>query len=194
MDNKLNKKYGLFTAICMVVGTVIGSGVFFKAQDVLNKTGGNVPVGILAWVIGGAVMLCCILAFANMATKYEKVNGIVDYSEALVGSKYGYFIGWFMTTIYYPAMTGTLAWVSARYFIVFLNGAGLGGDLLVSIDKNGALLGPETMIIAMFFLVGSFALNALSPKIAGYFQVSTTVIKMIPLILVALPTKRCYHP
>lgn len=37
MGNKLEKKYGLFTAICMVVGIVIGSGVFFKAQTVLTK-------------------------------------------------------------------------------------------------------------------------------------------------------------
>ena len=36
--SKLSKKYGLFTAICMVVGIVIGSGVFFKAQTILQKT------------------------------------------------------------------------------------------------------------------------------------------------------------
>ena len=41
MDNRLEKKYGLPTAVCMVVGIVIGSGVFFKAETVLNKTGGN---------------------------------------------------------------------------------------------------------------------------------------------------------
>ena len=41
---KSTRKYGLITAICMVVGTVIGSGVFFKAQDVLNKMGGNMPL------------------------------------------------------------------------------------------------------------------------------------------------------
>lgn len=35
--SKLSKKYGLFTAICMVVGIVIGSGVFFKAQTILQK-------------------------------------------------------------------------------------------------------------------------------------------------------------
>ena len=37
MDNKLKKKYGLFMAICMVIGIVIGSGIFFKAQDILDK-------------------------------------------------------------------------------------------------------------------------------------------------------------
>ena len=40
--DKLQKRYGLLTAICMVVGIVIGSGVFFKAQTILQKTGGKV--------------------------------------------------------------------------------------------------------------------------------------------------------
>ena len=61
MDNKLERKYGLFTAICMVVGIVIGSGVFFKAQTILQKTEGNMPLGILAWIIGGLIMIACIL-------------------------------------------------------------------------------------------------------------------------------------
>ena len=100
MENGLHKKYGLVTAICMVVGIVIGSGVFFKAQTILQKTEGNMSLGIMAWLIGGIVMLCCICAFAIMATKYEKVNGIVDYAEATVGGKYGYIVGWFMALIY----------------------------------------------------------------------------------------------
>ena len=77
-NNQLQKRYGLFTAICMVVGIVIGSGVFFKAQDILKYTGGNMLLGILAWVIGGVVMVICAFNFANFATKYSKVNGVVD--------------------------------------------------------------------------------------------------------------------
>ena len=56
-ENKLTKKYGLITAIAMVVGIVIGSGVFFKAQAILEKTKGDVPMGVLAWIIGGAIMV-----------------------------------------------------------------------------------------------------------------------------------------
>ena len=119
MENGLNKKYGLLTAICMVVGIVVGSGVFFKAQTILQKTEGNMVMGIWAWLIGGAIMLCCIAAFSIMATKYEKVNGVVDYAEATVGRKYGYVIGWFMTMIYYPTLTSVLAWLSARYTLVY---------------------------------------------------------------------------
>ena len=87
MNNELEKKYGLPTAICMVVGVVIGSGVFFKAEAVLNKTGGNMPLGILAWLIVGAIMIVCSYVFATMATKYSKVNGLVDYAEATMGDR-----------------------------------------------------------------------------------------------------------
>ena len=77
MENKLEKRYGLFTAVCMVIGIVIGSGVFFKAQDILNYTDGNMPMGIIAWLIGGAIMVICALTFSNLASQYEKVNCIV---------------------------------------------------------------------------------------------------------------------
>ena len=176
MSNQMQRKYGLFTAICMVVGIVIGSGVFIKAQTILQKTGGDMPLGILAWAIGGAIMLACLLSFAFMGQKYEKVNGVVDYAEATVGSHYGYLMGWFTSTIYYPAMTSVLAWVTARYTLVFLTSVGmpLGAG-------SNPVTGPECMILALFFMAFSYAVNALSPKLAGKFQTSTTVIKLIPL-------------
>ncbi|MFV0517694.1 MAG: APC family permease [Aminipila sp.] len=171
MGSELKEKYGLITAIAMVVGIVIGSGVFFKAEKVLNATGGDLPLGILAWVIGGLIMITCAYTFAVMATRYQYVNGIVDYAEATMGSKYGYAVGWFMALIYYPTLTSVLAWVSARYTSV-----------LFGFDITGG----ECMTIACFFLVASFALNTLSPVISGKFQVSTTIIKLVPLFLMAI--------
>ena len=172
-NNQLQKRYGLFTAICMVVGIVIGSGVFFKAQDILKYTGGNLLLGILAWIIGGVVMIICGFNFANFATKYLKVNGVVDYAEAIVGEKYAYMIGWFLTTIYYPAMTSVLAWVSARYTLVLF-------------DVNADITSGLCMALGAFYLCLAYALNILSPKLAGKFQVSATVIKLIPLAIIVV--------
>ncbi|MDD3350139.1 MAG: APC family permease [Eubacteriales bacterium] len=171
MGNELKKKYGLFTAIAMVVGIVIGSGVFFKAEAVLKATGGNMPLGIAAWAIVGLIMIICSYSFATMATKYEKVNGVVDYAEVALGPKYGYYVGWFMATIYNPTLTSVLAWVSARFTCVLL---------------NWDITGGSCMTIACFYLVSSYAINAISPVIAGKFQVMTTVIKLIPLALMAI--------
>lgn len=189
MDNKkteLERKYGLFTAICMVVGTVIGSGVFFKAQTVLQKTNGNMPMGIVAWLVGGFIMIVCILAFSCMAQKYERVNGLVDYAEATVGSKYGYYIGWFATTIYNPCLVSALAWLSARYTLVFVTSCWPDVPLLIPASEGGCIKGPECMALTLFYLCGSYAINALSPKLAGKFQTSTTIIKLIPLSLMAV--------
>lgn len=171
MGNELKKKYGLFTAIAMVVGIVIGSGVFFKAEKILTATGGNLPLGILAWIMGGAIMIICAYTFSIMATKYEFVNGIVDYAEVTLGKKYAYYVGWFMASIYYPTLTSVLAWVSARYTCVLL---------------GYNIAGGEAMVIACFYLISSYAINSLSPIIAGKFQVSTTIIKLIPLLLMAI--------
>lgn len=171
MGNSLEKRYGLATAISMVVGIVIGSGVFFKAEKILMATEGNLPLGILAWILGGCIMIVCAYTFSVLATKYEKVNGIVDYAEAIVGPGYGYFVGWFLAAIYYPSLTGILAWVSARYTCVLF---------------GWSIVGPEALAITMFYLVALFAINAIAPVISGKIQVSTTVIKMIPLYLMAI--------
>jgi APA family basic amino acid/polyamine antiporter len=171
MEPKLEKKFGLITAIAMVVGIVIGSGVFFKAEKILTATGGDLKKGILAWVIGGIIMISCAYTFSVMATRYQYVNGVVDYAEATMGKKYAFYVGWFMAIIYYPTITSVLAWVSARYTCVIL---------------GFSITGGECMTIACLYLVASFTLNALSPVLAGKFQVSTTVIKLVPLFLMAV--------
>ena len=186
MANKLERKYGLFTAICMVVGIVIGSGVFFKAQTILQKTGGDMPMGVLAWIIGGAIMLVCLLTFSFMSQKYEKVNGIVDYAEATVGPRYGYIMGWFIATIYFPAMTSVLCWVTARYTLEFIVSVNPNFPMIIPAAEGGCLVGPECMALSLFIMCFAYAVNALSPKLAGKFQTSTTVIKLIPLGLMAV--------
>ena len=171
METQLKKRYGLLTAIAMVVGIVIGSGVFFKAPKVLANTGGSMVKSLLTVGIVGLIMIICSYVFSILATRYEKVNGIVDYSEVALGKKYAYYVGWFLATLYYPALTACLAWVSAQYACI-LFGLPVAGSAHVAIGT--------------FFLVGSYVLNALSPRLAGKFQVSATIIKLIPLVLMAV--------
>ena len=168
--NQLTRKFGLFTAICMVVGTVIGSGLFFKAQNVLEATGGNMPLGIVAWLITGGIMIVCSSQFAVMATVHERVSGVVDYAEATCGETYAYYLAWFMANIYYPGLAAVLSWVSARYFGVLV---------------GFSMTGPQTMVLSAFLLILSYAINVLSPRLAGRVQVSATVIKLIPIVLMA---------
>ncbi|OGR16101.1 MAG: amino acid permease [Desulfobacterales bacterium GWB2_56_26] len=164
----LQRKYGIWTATAMVIGIVIGSGVFFKADDVLKASGGSLSTALLAWLIGGSIMVVTALVFAKIATRVERVNGLVDYFEEAYGPRAGYLVAWFMTFVYYPTLVAVLAWVSANYT------AGLLG------------LAKGVWWLAGFYLVFFFLLNIFSPVLAGRWQVSATVIKLIPLALVAV--------
>lgn len=171
MDQELEKRYGLPTAICMVVGIVIGSGVFFKAEAVLEATGGNMALGVAAWLIVGGIMIACAYVFATISQFHGQAGGLVDFAEAAMGPVYAYALGWFAATIYVPGLVSMLAWVAARYTCVLI-----GWDIT----------GGSCMVMAGFFLCGSYVLNTLSPRLAGRVQVSTTAAKMVPLVLMGL--------
>ncbi len=166
--NTLNKRYGFWTTVAMVVGIVIGSGVFFKSDDVLLATNGNMGLALLAWLIGGSIMIVTAYIFSQMATRIQKVNGLVDYFEAAYGSRAGYLVSWFMSTIYFPGLAAILAWVSANYTLV-----------LFGLDSG-------VWALAFIYLTLITILNITAPIIAGRVQVSTTIIKLIPLALVAI--------
>ena len=172
MDNELDRRYGPLMAVCMVVGIVIGSGVFLKTVDVLRNTGGSFALGVVAWIIGGVVMMLCAYTFSGLATRYERAGGVIDYSETLVGEKYAYFVGWFLATVYYPSMASVVAWSAARYTLV----------LFGSTDSAGGLC----IALSALYIVLSYATNVLSPRIAGRLQVGTTAVKLVPLVVMAL--------
>ena len=169
----MEKRYTLPVAIALVVGTVIGSGVFFKAEAVLTKTGGNLSVGILAFIIMGVVMIISACTFGVVAQSHQDVEGLVGYARASCGKTYGYYVGWFMAVIYYPSLVAVLSWLPARYFGVLMG-------------WEDAVVGGRTMMLAGVFMIVTYTMNALAPRLAGRFAITTTVIKLIPLLLMAV--------
>lgn len=173
MGATLEKKYGLATAIAMVVGVVIGSGVFFKADDVLKMTNGNLIIALCAWGIGAFAMIFGALVFAEFAQRIEKSNGIVDYSEMAYGERFGYLVGWFKGVLYYAPLSAILAWVAALYTMILFG-------------SDNPTNSPQTWALTAVYLVATFIVNYFSPILAGKLQVATTLIKLIPLSLVAI--------
>lgn len=165
----LEKKYGLWTTVSMVIGIVIGSGVFFKADNVLMASGGNIKTALIAWLIGAVSMIFGALVFAECSIKFQKSNGIVDYAEGIISEKFGYLIGWFNAIIYYPALAAVLAWVAANYTCILFN------------KKDNFI-----WFLVAIYILGIYFLNYLSPILSGKFQVISTVLKLIPLIFISI--------
>ena len=114
-EQKLEAKYGLFTAIAMVIGQVIGSGIFFKVDDVLSATQGNNFAGLLGFLIVGISVVFAAVSMANYAEVLPKDGGIMSYVEYRFGKKAAAFVGWIYLSLFYPLLTAVLFTVSGIY-------------------------------------------------------------------------------
>lgn len=170
---KVKKQYGLWTGIAMVVGIVIGSGVFLKAGGVLQLTGGDLRLAVLAWLIGGLIMVITSFCFAIYATKISKYNGVVDYVETATNKKVGYYLAWLLTTFYYPIIASIVTLFAGQYFFQL-------------IGVNVGLIDWQNFLFAFIVLILMVVLNYLSPMLAAKFQISVTIIKLIPIFIIAI--------
>ena len=168
----MNKRiYGLFTAITMITGIVIGSGIFFKSDDILNYTGGSVLLGIIIFIIAAFAIIFGCLAISQLASRTDKPGGLVSYAEDFVGMGVSCAFGWFHTFLYLPTLAAVVAWVSGIYISQLFG---------IPITLESCTL------IGVACLTGLFIINILSAKLGGYAQNASMVIKLIPLLLIAL--------
>jgi len=170
--NILKRQHGLFVSVCFVVGFIVGTGIFFLPGRVLYEVGGDIRLGVLAWIIGGVMISTCVYMFSVFAGQYEKIHGFVDYAEAIVGKKYGYLAGWFFAVMYQPAGYAIIAWITSGFTAT-----------LAGMDSGNEVYLPFRFFISAFFMVMAFCVNYLAPKIPVKFNVATTIIRMIPLVL-----------
>ncbi len=170
MENK-REHYGLLTATTMIIGIVIGSGIFFKSDDVLNYTGGSISLGVLVLCIGAFSIIFGSLTLTELSMRTKTSGGFVGYYEDFISKKVASGFGWFQTFVYYPTLNAVISWVSAIYICSLLN-------LSISLEMQ-ILMG--VVILTIIYLI-----NIVSVKLGGQFQNLSTIIKLIPLLGVAI--------
>lgn len=173
-DQKLEAKYGLFTAISMVIGQVIGSGIFFKVDDVLVATQENVLAGLFGFLIVGISVVFAGISMANYAELLPKDGGILSYVNYRFGKTASFFVGWMYMSLFYPLLTAVLFTVSGIYIAHLLAEF----ILFKPTNLHYALIG--FVNLGIFFII-----NVFRPKSSGVFQQMTTVLKILPLIFIA---------
>ncbi len=70
-------EYGLFTAITMIVGIVIGSGIFFKSDNILVATDGSIALGVLVFCIAAIAIIFGSLTISQLASRSSQSGGII---------------------------------------------------------------------------------------------------------------------
>jgi basic amino acid/polyamine antiporter, APA family len=112
-DSRLPRRLGLGSALAVVMGSMIGSGIFRVPGAVAADTG-TIGAMMLAWVVAGLVTLCGALALAEVAALFPKAGGIYVYLHAAYGRLTAFLFGWLILIIS-PALNGAVALVFGEY-------------------------------------------------------------------------------
>jgi amino acid transporter len=190
----LLRELGPFMATAVVVGTVIGSGVFKKPQAVAE----SVPyfgLAAVVWILGGVLALLGASALAEVAVIYPKAGGNYVYLREAYGRLFGFLFGWVEFCIIRSASLAALATIFA--------------ESLKDVLKNEAFLSATGLHVGelgfwplrwlTISVIGGLALvNVLGVRWGGLLQSFVTLIKVLSLVGIAvLPFVAAYlrpHP
>lgn len=171
LEKNQNEHYGFMTATAMIVGIVIGTGIFFKCDDVLSYTGGNLWLGVLVFCIGAFGIIFGSLTLTELSVRNKTNGGIVGYYEEFISKKVSCGFGWFQIFVYFPTLIAVISWVAGIYTC-----------LLFNIENTLNM----QMMLGFVYMILFYAVNVISIKLGGYFQNASTLIKLIPLLGIAL--------
>src|SRR3954468_712560 len=112
----LPRKLGLWSAIAVVVGSTIGSGIFRTPASVAHRLPGPLPLfGV--WIAGGILAMCGALTLAEVAGAYPNTGGIFDFIRRAFGRLPAFLFGWAEMSVIRAASLGAISTTFAEYFL-----------------------------------------------------------------------------
>lgn len=169
----LPRVMSLTTAIALVVGGTIGTGVFQKPHDVA-KALGTFDWAIFTWIVCGVLAFFGTMALAELSAMYPHAGGNYVYLKKGYGPLAGFLWGWIEFWVMRTGSVAALAWLATEALLI--------GFLKVPVDAFGILMG--SLGVVVFLTV----INAVGLRLGSLFQNLTTWLKIgTLLIIIALP-------
>lgn len=117
--NALPRSIGLWTAIAILVGSTIGSGIFRSPAGIADRLPGPGPM-LAVWAIGGLFALCGALSLAEIAGAYPRTGGLYVFIREGWGDAAAFTFGWAELVVIRAASLGAVSSTFAAYFLRFL--------------------------------------------------------------------------
>lgn len=112
----LERQIGLWSAIAIVIGTTIGSGIFRSPAGIADKLPGPLPLAAI-WVAGGLLALCGALSLSEVASALPKTGGVFVFVREGFGRLPAFLFGWAELTVIRAAAVGAISITFAEYFL-----------------------------------------------------------------------------
>jgi APA family basic amino acid/polyamine antiporter len=168
MSRALARTLDLKDLVLVVIGTVIGSGIWLVPGAVLRHTGGDPGLALVVWLVGGAFSLLGALTFAELGAMYPDSGGSYTYVRAAFGPFPAFLLGW---TLFLAINTGSTATLA----VAFANYAG-----------EFATLGDASRkVVAIAMIAAVTAINVRGTRHAASVQNWSTGVKVAAILVLA---------
>jgi basic amino acid/polyamine antiporter, APA family len=185
---ELKRDLGPWAAASIVVGTMIGSGIFLVPATMIQRVG-SVRMVFLVWIVGGLLSLAGALSYAELSAALPEAGGEYVYLREAYGPVWGFLYSW---TQMWVAKSGSIATLATGFFLYFADFFheldGILYTLPLPLGPRGAPLEISYGQIGAIVLVLALAwLNYYGVKFGGRVQTAVTVVKvaLIAAIIVA---------
>ncbi len=177
----MEKKLKLWDAVMIVMGSMIGSGIFIVSADIMRNLGSGYWM-IVVWLITAAMTVAAAISYGELSAMFPKAGGQYTYITEIFGKPMGFLYGWGMFTV---IQTGTIAAVAVAfgkftaYLIPSLNDA-------APIFQSGDFKITWIQILAIFVILFLTFVNTRgvqSGKILQNIFTSSKIIALLGLII-----------
>ncbi len=186
--NELKRDLGIGAAVSIVIGTVIGSGIF-RVPQAMTQSAGSVGMVFAVWIVGGILTMAGALTYAELASMLPGAGGEYVYLTEAYGPIWGFLYGW---TQMWVAKSGSIATLATAFFEysgnfwpelehVFF-------QIPLPLGEHGAPLNVSYgQIFAIVVILSLAVVNYFGVKTGGNLQIVVTVIKvgLIAFIIMA---------
>ena len=174
---------GLLSAIAIVVGDTIGTGVFLVSSDMARATG-SAPRVLAAWVIAGFIVLFGAFCYAELGAAFPRAGGPYVYLSRGLGPLWGFLFGWMSSFLDRPVAMATLAAGFVR-FLSFLFPV-LSQPWFRGHFGSYELTFTTAQPLAALVVVIATALNYFSVQMSGVVQVVITILKIGTILAIVV--------
>jgi basic amino acid/polyamine antiporter, APA family len=180
---------GAWASMAVVVGTMIGTGIFLKPSE-MARDAGSLGIVYSAWILGAVLSLFGALAYAELGAAIPEAGGEYAYLSRSFGQPYGFLFGWTHSIVARPASAASIGAGFARFCAFLIPSLAIP---LHTFNWNYNFAGQmrhfhfeftwmqPLAVCALFAITG---LNYLGVKFGGQIQVFLTVIKVGSVVLI----------
>lgn len=178
---RLPRKIGTLSAVAVLVGSTIGSGIFRSPAVIASDLDRMAPF-VLAWVLGGLVALAGALTFAELGGMFPRTGGIYVYIREAFGKLPAFLFGWAELLILRPAAYGAIAVTSAEYTWRLLDHDP--GQALLGLGPLGVLTIAQALAAVFIVILG--LVNYRGVKLGAIVQNVSTLLKVTAILVLVV--------